>query len=316
LDVITLFLVGLLAMALVVIALLHKYYSSKMLRTLDEWKKTELREYENQIYKNIKLEYKADYEEKFRKLEEKYQEKTEEWKQKELENIKNQIHTNVANEYKAKYESMTKENLEKLHKEYEDKFNEWKQKELAELQIQINTSVANEYKAKYESMLKENLEKTHNEYEDKFNEWKQKELAELKGNINKEYETKFEEWKRKTEMCIRTDAIQRSSTTILGKVGEQLAPLLLFENHNINLKDLRFLGSPIDFIAFKGLEEEKPKEVVFIEVKSGNSANLTKRERMVKKLIENKKVSWMTFHTKTELNNSSNKNIKETIERA
>ncbi len=122
-------------------------------------------------------------------------------------------------------------------------------------------------------MLKENLEKTHNEYEAKFNEWKQKELQELKENIyeniKKEYETKFEEWKRKTEMCIRTDAIQRSSTTILGKVGEQLAPLLLFENHNINLKDLRFLGSPIDFIAFKGLEEEKPEEVVFIEVKSG-----------------------------------------------
>ncbi len=110
-------------------------------------------------------------------------------------------------------------------------------------------------------------------------------------------------------MCIRTDAIQMSSTTILGKVGEQLAPLLLFENHNINLKDLRFLGSPIDFIAFKGLEEEKPEEVVFIEVKSGNSANLTKRERMVKKLIENKKVSWMTFHTKTELNNLSKNTV-------
>ena len=111
-DILTIFLIGSLGMAVIVIIMLHKYYSSKMIKTLDEWKKTELKEYENQIYKNIKLEYEAEYEEKFRKLEEKYQEKIEEWKQKELIEIQSQIKTSVENEYKAKYEEMLKNNLE------------------------------------------------------------------------------------------------------------------------------------------------------------------------------------------------------------
>ena len=49
-------------------------------------------------------------------------------------------------------------------------------------------------------------------------------------------------------------------------VREQLAPLLIFSSYGI---DLRFVGTPIDFIAFKGLSSGRLEEVVFIEVKSG-----------------------------------------------
>ena len=89
--------------------------------------------------------------------------------------------------------------------------------------------------------------------------------------IKKEFESKFQKWKQEEETKIRNDAIQRWSKTILGKVGEQLAPLLLFENYGINLKDIRFLGSPVDFIVFKGLYDGNPEEIIFVEVESGNS---------------------------------------------
>jgi predicted Holliday junction resolvase-like endonuclease len=45
------------------------------------------------------------------------------------------------------------------------------------------------------------------------------------------------------------DAIARSTATILGKVGEQLAPLAIMSGHGVSLKELRFIGSPIDSIA-------------------------------------------------------------------
>ncbi len=32
-------------------------------------------------------------------------------------------------------------------------------------------------------------------------------------------------------------------STVLGKVGEHLAPLLIFQNYDINPKDLRFMGA-------------------------------------------------------------------------
>lgn len=119
--------------------------------------------------------------------------------------------------------------------------------------------------------------------------------------LRKEYEVKLQEWKQRAEKEIRKDAISRSSSTILGRVGEQLAPLLMFSNYGINPKDVRFIGTPIDFIAFKGLEEGNPEEIVFIEVKSGKTKTLTKRERQIKELVESKKVRWITFHTQSEI---------------
>jgi len=90
---------------------------------------------------------------------------------------------------------------------------------------------------------------------------------ELRKLFEHEYKNKFVEWKEKEEKRIREDAIKKSSSTILGKVGEHLAPLLIFNEHNINPKDLRFIGTPIDFIAFKGLEEKNYDELEIIREK-------------------------------------------------
>ena len=66
---------------------------------------------------------------------------------------------------------------------------------------------------------------------------------------------------------------------ISGKVQEHLAPLFPEFIAQFNPKDARFLGSPLDFVVFDGLDDGLVKRVVFVEVKSGK-ANLQSRERL------------------------------------
>lgn len=103
------------------------------------------------------------------------------------------------------------------------------------------------------------------------------------------------EWKREQEQQIRQDAIQRSQAVTMGKVTEHLVPHL--PNFQFNPKDARFIGSPIDFIIFDGLnevEEKQIREVVFLEIKTGASA-LTRRERLVRDAIRAGRVRWMEW---------------------
>jgi len=60
------------------------------------------------------------------------------------------------------------------------------------------------------------------------------------------------------------------------------------------------VNHPMDYIAFKGLSDKNPEEIVFIEVKPGTS-RLTDKERAVKKLVEAGKVKWITFHITKEI---------------
>ncbi len=103
------------------------------------------------------------------------------------------------------------------------------------------------------------------------------------------------EWKSEHEQQIRRDAIQRSQAVTVGKVTEHLVPHL--PNFQFNPKDARFIGSPIDFIIFDGLNEEEERqirEVIFLEIKTGASA-LTRRERLVRDAIRAGRVRWMEW---------------------
>lgn len=91
---------------------------------------------------------------------------------------------------------------------------------------------------------------------------------------------------------ISKKAIKKSIDVISGKVSETFAPLLKFDEHGINPKDARFIGSPIDFVVFKGLHRGEPEELIFIEVKHGNS-KLSSVQKKIKQIIENKKVRWI-----------------------
>ena len=67
----------------------------------------------------------------------------------------------------------------------------------------------------------------------------------------------------------RADAIARSRSVLAGNFSEQLAPYL--PNFPFKPTECKFMGKPIDFIVFKGLDEKNVQEVVFVEVKRGKS---------------------------------------------
>lgn len=97
----------------------------------------------------------------------------------------------------------------------------------------------------------------------------------LKGIVESRAMELFNLWKTKEEQAIREDAVRRSLSTIIGKVGEHIALVVVFSKYGINPKDLRFIGTPIDYVGFKRLSDGKLQEIVFLEVKSGKTETLT-----------------------------------------
>jgi predicted Holliday junction resolvase-like endonuclease len=153
------------------------------------------------------------------------------------------------------------------------------------------------------AVLNEQMDKSAYERAQKlFEEWREKELENLKDVIKKDYENLFEKWKNEYEEKIREDSRKKSLATILGKVGEEITPLLMFEKLGIEPKDFRHIGTPIDYVAFKGLSNGKVEEIVFIEVKTGNSPSLSDREKEVRKAVDDKRVRFVMINLKEELN--------------
>jgi predicted Holliday junction resolvase-like endonuclease len=88
----------------------------------------------------------------------------------------------------------------------------------------------------------------------------------------------------------RKEAITGSQRTRGGQAAEQIATLLPAFCAKFNPKEAHFLGKPVDFIIFDGLEEGDLREVVFLEVKSGARQELNKNERQVRRLIAERNV--------------------------
>ncbi len=133
--------------------------------------------------------------------------------------------------------------------------------------------------------------------EKRFNQWTESSLSIMKKEIEeatkKEYNAKLQTWKTEEENNIREDAIRKSINTLLGRIGEEFSPVLLANKFGINLKDFRHLGTPVDFVAFKGLSDDVDEaEIIFLEIKSGKSSGLVPRERKVRDAVSEKRVRY------------------------
>ena len=91
---------------------------------------------------------------------------------------------------------------------------------------------------------------------------------------------------------IRSDAIKKSRSVLTGQFSEQLAPYL--PGFKYKPTEARFIGKPIDFIVFAGLDEKDPQEIIFVEVKTGK-AKTSPVENKLKNIIEEKKVRWEEY---------------------
>lgn len=88
---------------------------------------------------------------------------------------------------------------------------------------------------------------------------------------------------------IRRDAISQSRAITRGQVFEQFAAY--FPNFEFNPKDAQFLGKPVDFVVFDGLDDGEVERIVFVEIKTGNAA-LSTRERKIRDAIQRGRVEW------------------------
>ena len=93
----------------------------------------------------------------------------------------------------------------------------------------------------------------------------------------------------------RKDTSERQRTVIKGQISEVLAPWSI-ESVN-SVKELNFLGSPIDFVGFKGLDGDGEIEIKFIEVKSGKS-KLNKNQRRIRDAVIAKRIEWIEVRVK------------------
>ena len=82
----------------------------------------------------------------------------------------------------------------------------------------------------------------------------------------------------------RKQSVEGSRLTRDGQAAEHLAPFLpgLYE---LNPKDARFIGNPVDFVIFDGLDSGELQRVVFVEVKSGARNDLSRRQRQVRRVV-------------------------------
>jgi len=76
---------------------------------------------------------------------------------------------------------------------------------------------------------------------------------------------------------------QKSIDTNIGNNMEKFVPT--YKNFNLNLKECRFLGNPIDYIIFEGALTYNINHITFLEVKTGKSP-LNGNQKMVRKAVE------------------------------
>jgi predicted Holliday junction resolvase-like endonuclease len=153
-----------------------------------------------------------------------------------------------------------------------------------------------------------------NEARKTFETWRESDLLALKSQyaaqqeetkkqtemaLEEKYKGLFTQWCQEKETGIREDAIARSQSTVLGRVTEHLAPYL--PQFDLNPRDARFVGSPIDLIVFNGLTEGDLKNIVFVEIKSGQS-QITPRERSIRDIVSRRLVEWRELRIETTQN--------------
>lgn len=110
---------------------------------------------------------------------------------------------------------------------------------------------------------------------------------------------RFAAWRDAESRHIAEEAEHRSEAVLTGKIGEQFAPFSL--EFPFDPTDVRFLGSPIDFVVFDGANDvrlglaQALRKVVFVDVKTG-AARLTPVQRLIRDCVQAGRVRFEEIH--------------------
>ena len=193
-------------------------------------------------------------------------------------------HLESVNRSKKKWEGLYNDQLMAI-KQLEDKL-KIRDFEIREIIMQFNAKEANLKLQSQEWAIKQ------------LDEFKQKELEEAKKiieeNALKAASNLFTEWKLREEKKIREEAIKKSNSVHYGKAVENLCPFYI--NFPFNVRDARFIGSPIDLIVFDGLTDKSDNiTICLVEIKTVES-QLSEKQRKIKEAIENKRIEWYLYN--------------------
>jgi len=106
-------------------------------------------------------------------------------------------------------------------------------------------------------------------------------------------------WQKKIPLLQKSTA-DRQRAGIKGKLTEMFAPFLA--GFPFKASECKFLGDPIDYVVFEGLDERDVKAIRFVEVKEGTS-KLSKHQKQIKQILDSlnsEDVSFETFNFNSE----------------
>ncbi|MCA9485897.1 MAG: hypothetical protein KC506_03575 [Nanoarchaeota archaeon] len=99
------------------------------------------------------------------------------------------------------------------------------------------------------------------------------------------------EWKSQLSR-LRREIAEKQRVGIKGRLSETFAPFL--EGFPFKPSECKFIGDPIDYLVFEGLDERDVKGIHLVEVKSGN-AKLSKHQKQIKDLMDSLDSKNITF---------------------
>jgi len=94
---------------------------------------------------------------------------------------------------------------------------------------------------------------------------------------------------------IKNQALNQQRAVIKGKISEQLAPYL--PDFPFQPSECRFLGSPIDFLVFEGMDKGKVETVFLVDVKT-DTANLSPLQLSIEEAVNKQRVFFKTCRIK------------------
>lgn len=107
---------------------------------------------------------------------------------------------------------------------------------------------------------------------------------------------KESEWKDKLQR-LKLEIADNQRAGIKGKVTEMFAPYL--KDFPFKASECKFIGDPIDYVVFEGLDQRDIKGIHFLDVKA-DSSELKKHQKQIKEIIDNKgNISFRTFKFRT-----------------
>ena len=103
------------------------------------------------------------------------------------------------------------------------------------------------------------------------------------------------EWEKKL-VRLRSSIADKQRAAVKGSVAETFAPYL--GDFPFKPSECKFLGDPIDYVVFEGLDKREVTSITFVDVKT-DSAVLSKHQRQIRDVVKKGKVSFVEYRVKT-----------------